>query len=259
MALDRKKNKGPAGKCQDNSSVEHLFPRARCCRGGVGLISRLPPVSSAPRVLMYQNVHCGSRPLDHGGIHRNSLRPVKAPLQTPGGGAPPSMRLLRVNCQRAAPYAKFRLKRERAMPGLFKIFFLFPLPVKVTTRSDKKHFYKKMFLPAMAASAPFLLRGARSRGETGGPVRAGRGTICPGRGSEPSSIIEAQTSRTSIFYVPPLVLYCARSLRKGLRRDKRNERNYVPAWQIGGYLNIHYATASRAVKRIVEERKGKGD
>ncbi len=26
--------------------------------------------------------------------------------------------------------------------------------------------------------------------------------------------------------------------------------------QIGDYLNIHYATASRAVKRIIEERKG---
>lgn len=27
--------------------------------------------------------------------------------------------------------------------------------------------------------------------------------------------------------------------------------------QIGDYLNIHYATASRAVKRIIEEREGK--
>ena len=27
--------------------------------------------------------------------------------------------------------------------------------------------------------------------------------------------------------------------------------------QIGDYLNIHYATASRALKRIIEKRKGK--
>jgi hypothetical protein len=45
--------------------------------GAAGLISRLSPVSSGPRVLTYNRVCSGSRPLDHGEIHRNFLWPQK--------------------------------------------------------------------------------------------------------------------------------------------------------------------------------------
>ena len=57
-----------------------------------GLISRHPPASSPPRILMYQNVHSGAGRLDHGGYHRNFLRPrpgaTVSDRCTNGGGTP---------------------------------------------------------------------------------------------------------------------------------------------------------------------------
>jgi hypothetical protein len=87
----------------------------------------------------------GTRPDGGGNIHQNSLRPLKGRNGSPPREGSRTAGTTTVGCGYCEPIVKEQAGLRESgsngtglMPPSEKIFLLFPLPVKVTTRGDKE-------------------------------------------------------------------------------------------------------------------------